>query len=81
MQAILILLGLTAFWLTFSGIMYGGFWLLKYLTFIPQDKVFTFSDAANIGEYITIAFIAAGIIVFILNSFGIVDMRCFKRKA
>ena len=81
MQAILILLGLTAFWLVFSSIMFGGFWLLQELTFISQDKVFTFSDAANIGEYVTIGLIIAGIIVFILNALGVIDIRCFKRKA
>ena len=80
MQAIFILLGLVIFALVISGIIYAGYWLLSYLTFISAKTAFTFADAFNIGEYITLGLCLAAIVVFILDRAGVIDLKVLRKK-
>jgi len=81
MQAIIILLSLTALTFIISGIVFGGFHLLQYLSFISSDIVFSYSRAFNIGEYITLGIALVIVIISILNKAGVIDLSSLKKGA
>ena len=79
-QALLIGIGITVAWLITSLLVYAGFYILHFMTVIPENVVFTFRDAISYGEYIVIALIIAGIISAILNALGIIDIKAILPK-
>ena len=74
-QAFLIGLGITAIWLFTSLLIYAGYYILSFMTVVPEGVIFTFTDAISYGEIIVIALIIAGIVSAILNALGIIDIK------
>jgi len=74
-HAFLIGLGITAIWIFTSLLIYVGYYILSFMTVVPEGVIFTYKDAISYGEIIVIALIIAGIVSAILNALGIIDIK------
>ena len=73
-MAFMIVIGIAVMWVILTALIYGGFYLLRYFTIIPADRVLTFNDVLEYSEFIIIALIVAAVVGVILHEAGIIDL-------